>query len=135
LLGVFREIDTIAVVGASSDTSKPSYEIPRYLQSRGYRVIPVSRGSGPILGADPVRSLGDIPDRVDAVDVFRPAAEAPTIAREAVAVGARVLWLQLGIVSEEARRIGEAAGMTVVMDACMGAVHRKLARRYGLRPG
>lgn len=132
LLRLFGEIETIAVVGASSDPSKPSHEIPRYLQSQGYRIIPVGPGGAPVLGADPVRTLADIREPVDAVDVFRPAAEAPALAREAVAAGARLLWLQLGIVSDEARRIGEAAGITVVMDACMGAVHRKLVRRYGL---
>ena len=131
LLRLFGEIETIAVVGASSDPSKPSHEIPRYLQSQGYRIIPVGPGGAPILGADPVRALADIREPVEAVDVFRPAAEAPALAREAVAAGARLLWLQLGIVSDEARRIGEAAGITVVMDACMGAVHRKLVRRYG----
>jgi predicted CoA-binding protein len=135
LLRIFREIETIAVVGASSDESKPSHRIPRSLQAAGYRIVPVTPGAGPILGVEPVRSLHDLPGRVDAVDVFRPAAEAPAIARDAVAVGARLLWLQLGIVSEEARRIGEAAGLTVVMNACMGAVHRKLARRHGLSTG
>lgn len=135
LARIFCEVETIAVVGASADESKPSHRIPRYLQSAGYRIVPVTGAGGPILGVEPVRSLRDIPGRVDAVDVFRPAAEAPAIARDAVAVGARVLWLQLGIVSEEARRIGEAGGPTVVMNACMGAVHRKPARRSDLHAG
>jgi len=132
LLRLYRDTATIAVVGASSDQHKQAYKVPKYLQDQGYRVIPVNPHGGQILGEPVVRSLSEITEPVDAVDVFRPAEEAPAIAGEAVDLGARLLWLQLGIVSEDAERIAVSAGLTVVMDACMGAIHRKLRRRHGL---
>jgi uncharacterized protein len=131
LARIFAESRTIAVVGASGDPAKPAHRIPRYLQGQGYRIVPVNPRGGELLGEPVARSLPEVDRPVDVVDVFRPAEEAPRIAREAVAVGARVLWLQLGIASEEARQIAEAAGLTVVMDRCMGETHREL----GLGPG
>src|SRR6266568_1811741 len=115
LLRIYAEIRTIAVVGASADESKAAHQVPRYLQSQGYRIVPVNPRGGEIFE----------------VPVFRPPQEAPEIARQAIAIGAKVLWLQLGIVSEEARRIAEAAGLIVVMNRCMGATHELL----GLGPG
>jgi predicted CoA-binding protein len=131
LLRIYRESRTIAVVGASRDEDKPGHRIPAYLQSQGYRIIPVSPRGDTILGEPVRRSLADIDEPIDIVDVFRPGAEAPAIARDAVAAGAKVLWLQLGIESEEARRIAEDAGLTVVMNRCLGMTHRWL----GLGPG
>jgi predicted CoA-binding protein len=131
LLRIYAETRTIAVVGASDDTSKPSHRIPRYLQSQGYRIIPVNPRGGVILHEPAVRSLEDIDVAVDVVDVFRPAEEAPEIARQAISINARVIWLQQGIKSEEARRLAEAAGLAVVMDRCMGETHGEL----GLGPG
>jgi uncharacterized protein len=131
LLRVFAETKTIAVVGASAGPSKPAHQIPRYLQRQGYRILPVNPRGGELLGEAVARSLAEVDRPVDVVEVFRPAEEAPQIAREAIAVGAKVLWLQLGIESEEARRLAEAAGLTVVMNRCMGATHGEL----GLGPG
>ena len=131
LLKVYAETKTIAVVGVSGDESKASNRIPRYLQSQGYRIIPVSPKGGELLGEKVFATLGDIDTPVDVVDVFRPSEETPAIAREAVAIGATVLWLQSGIASDEAEEIGEAGGLIVVMDRCMGATHRQL----GLGPG
>jgi uncharacterized protein len=131
LLKVYADTKTIAVVGASADETKASHRIPRYLQSQGYRIIPVSPKGGEILGEKVFTSLAEIDTPVDVVDVFRPAEETPQIARDAVAIGAKVLWLQSGIASDEAEEIGEAGGLTVVMDRCMGATHRQL----GLGPG
>lgn len=131
LVALFDRVRTIAVVGASNDESKQSHRIPAYLQSQGFRIIPVNPNADEILGVPAVDSLSEIDEEVDAVDVFRPAAEAPDIARQAAALGAGVLWLQLGIVSDEADRIGREAGLTVVMDACMGATHRKIVRDAG----
>ena len=128
---IYADAKTIAVVGASGDETKASNRIPRYLQSQGYRIIPVSPKGGEILGERVYTSLGEIEEPVDVVDVFRPAEEAPAVARDAVAIGAKVLWLQSGIESEEAERIAEEGGLTVVMDRCMGATHRQL----GLGPG
>jgi uncharacterized protein len=131
LLRIYAETRTIAVVGASGDPSKPAHRIPRYLQSQGYRILPVNPRGGELLGEPVARSLAEVEGPVDVVDVFRPAEEAPGIAREAIEAGAKVLWLQVGIESEEARQEAEAAGLTVVMDRCMGQAHAEL----GLGPG
>jgi predicted CoA-binding protein len=131
LLRIYADTTTIAVVGASGDPSKPAHQIPRYLQQQGYRIVPVNPRGGELLGEPAARSLAEVDGPVDVVEVFRPAGEAPEIARGAVKVGAKVLWLQLGIVSEEARQVAEAAGLTVVMDRCMGETHGEL----GLGPG
>ncbi|HKD74955.1 MAG TPA: CoA-binding protein [Ktedonobacterales bacterium] len=131
LLRIYADTRTIAVIGVPADESKASHQIPRYLQSQGYRIVPVNPRGGEILGEHVYRSLREIDVPVDVVEVFRPAEEAPEIARQAVAIGAKVLWLQLGIVSEEARQIAGAAGLIVVMNRCMGATHAQL----GLGPG
>jgi predicted CoA-binding protein len=105
--------------------------VPRYLQSQGYRILPVNPRGGELFGEHVFRTLSEIDVPVDVVEVFRPTQEVPEIARQAVAIGAKVLWLQIGIVSEEARQIAEAAGLTVVMNRCMGATHRQ----FGLGAG
>jgi uncharacterized protein len=131
LARIFATTSTIAVVGASGDRDKPAHRIPHYLQRQGYRIVPVNPRGGELLGEPVARSLTEVDVPVDVVDVFRPSEETPQIAKEAVEIGAKVLWLQLGIESDEARRIAEAAGLTVVMDRCMGETHRAL----GLGPG
>jgi uncharacterized protein len=131
LLRIYAESKTIAVVGASADESKAAHRVPLYLQRQGYRILPVNPRGGEIFGERVFRSLAEIDVPVDVVEVFRPSQEAPEIARQASVIGAKVLWLQLGIVSEEARRSAEEAGLTVVMDLCMGATHAML----GLGPG
>jgi predicted CoA-binding protein len=131
LLRIYAETATIAVVGASGDPSKPAHRIPRYLQSQGYRIRPVNPRGGELLGEAVARSLAEVDGPVDVVDVFRPAEEAPQVAREAIKAGAKVLWLQVGIESDEARQVAEAAGLTVVMNRCMGETHGEL----GLGPG
>lgn len=128
---VYAETKTIAVVGASTDESKPSHRIPKYLQSQGFKIIPVSPKGGECLGEKVYTSLSEIAEAVDVVDVFRPSEETPQIARDAVAIGAKVLWLQSGIANDEAEKIAEDGGLKVVMDRCMGATHRQL----GLGPG
>jgi predicted CoA-binding protein len=135
LLEIYAQTRTIAVVGASADPEKAANRIPRYLQSQGYRIVPVNPRGGELYGERVYTSLTDIEVPVDVVDVFRPAEEAPEIARQAVATFAKVLWLQLGIESEEARRIAEAAGMQVIMNRCMGATHVELGLAQGdVRP-
>ena len=131
LARIFANTTTIAVVGASGDPAKPAHQIPRYLQRQGYRIIPVNPRGGELYGEPVARSLAEVDGPVDVVDVFRPSEETPEIAREAAEIGAKVLWLQLGIESEEARKIAESAGLTVVMNRCMGEAHRQL----GLGPG
>lgn len=134
LIEIYRAARTIAVVGASTDPGKPAHRIPSYLQSVGYRIIPVNPAGGELFGERMVTSLGEISERVDVVDVFRPAEETPAIAWDAVALGAKVLWLQEGITSEEAAAIARQGGLAVVMDLCMGATHRRLADRIQRRP-
>lgn len=120
---VLAQTRTIAMVGLSRERQKASYFVATYLKYQGYRVIPVHPVADTILGEKAYPSLLDIPERVDLVDVFRPASECPAIARQAVAVGASVLWLQLRIVSEAAGHIAAAAGLTVVMDRCIKMEH------------
>ena len=110
---------------------RPHTRFRSTLDSQGYTIVPVNPHVGEIFGEPVFRSLAEIDVPVDVVDVFRPAEEAPAIARQAIAIGAKVLWLQLGIVSEEARRLAESAGLTVIMNRCMGATHGLL----GLGPG
>ena len=117
---------TIAMVGASSNHEKASYGIMQKLQHAGYRVIPVNPRETEILGERSYPSLVDVPERIDIVDVFRRAEDTPGIADEAVTIGAKALWLQSGIVSEDAAARARAGGLTVVMDACIGATHNVL---------
>ncbi|MEO8745281.1 MAG: CoA-binding protein [Candidatus Dormiibacterota bacterium] len=113
---------TIAVVGASRDPNKAGGSVPFGLQQRGFRVIPINPYADELFGEKVYRSLLDVPDKIDVVDVFRPAADAPEIARQAAAIGAATLWLQLDIRSEEARQIAQAAGLDFVEDECTAVV-------------
>jgi uncharacterized protein len=122
---ILERSDTIAVVGIARTTDKPSGGVPADLQQRGFRIIPVNPKADEILGERAYASLADVDEPVDVVEVFRPAEEAPEIARQAVAIGARALWLQLGIVSDEARQIAEEAGLDFVQDRCMGVETRR----------
>jgi predicted CoA-binding protein len=117
---------TIAVVGASSSPDRPSHGIMRRLQQVGYRVIPINPRETEILGEHAYPSLTAVPDKIDIVDVFRRGEDTPPIADEAVKVGAKTLWLQSGISSEDAAARAEAGGLTVVMDACIGSMHAML---------
>jgi uncharacterized protein len=123
---LLTEATTIAMVGASSNPEKASYGIMQKLQKAGYRVIPVNPRETEILGERSYPSLIDVPERIDIVDVFRRAEDAPSIADDAVTIGARVLWLQTGIVSEDAAARTQAGGLVVVMDMCIGATHSLL---------
>jgi predicted CoA-binding protein len=121
---ILAQARTIAVVGASPKPDRPSHGVMRYLLQQGYRCIPVRpRGCDEVLGVPCVRALAEIEEPIDLVDVFRRPEACPDVAIEAVAAGARSLWLQLGIVSPEARRIAEAAGIDYVEDECTKIVH------------
>lgn len=121
---------TIALVGASPRPERPSNSVMRYLLDQGYRVIPV-RPVGPaeIHGVPRVAALSEIEEPIDLVDVFRRSEFCPGVAEEAVGAGAGALWLQLGVISPEARRIAEDAGLDYVENACTAIVHGQLARR------
>ncbi|AVT30102.1 MULTISPECIES: CoA-binding protein [unclassified Plantactinospora] len=120
---ILAEAGVIAVVGASRDPGKPSHSVPALMQRYGWRIIPVNPVADELFGERVYRSLAEIPHPVDLVDVFRPAEDAVQVVREAVAIGAPAVWLQLGIVSAEARRIAEEAGIDYVEDRCL-AVER-----------
>ncbi|MCU1381660.1 MAG: CoA-binding protein [Acidobacteria bacterium] len=123
---LLTDATTIAIVGASSNPDKASHGIMQKLQLAGYRVIPVNPRETEILGERSYPSLVDVPERIDIVDVFRRAEDTPGIADEAVTIGAKALWLQTGIISEDAAARAAAGGLTVVMDACIGATHSLL---------
>jgi hypothetical protein len=123
---LLTDATTIAVVGASSNPEKSSYGIMRKLQSVGYHVIPVNPRETEVLGERAYASLRDIPGRVDIVDVFRRAKDTPSIADDAIAIGAKTLWLQSGIANEDAAARAAEGGLTVVMDACIGTLHALL---------
>ena len=114
---------TVAIVGLSANPQKASNFVATYLRHEGYRIIPVNPGADEILGEKAYPDLVSIPEAVDLVDVFRPADECPAIARQAVEAGAKALWLQLRIVSEEAARVAEEGGLDVVMDRCTKMEH------------
>ena len=117
---------TIAVVGISDKPDRPSHQVAKYLQERGYRVIPVNPFVTKVLGEEAYKSLAEIPGRVDIVDVFRKSADVPKVAEEAVRIGARFFWMQEGVESDRAREILDAAGIPCVMDRC---VKKELAKR------
>jgi predicted CoA-binding protein len=123
---ILRDFSSIAVVGLSRDPSKAAHNIPARMQRAGFRVIPVNPFVDSVLGEKAYKTLAEVPTPVEVVLVFRPSAEAAGIARAAVAIGAKALWLQQGIVSDEARQIAESAGLLYVEDRCIGverAVH------------
>jgi len=117
---------TIAMVGASSNPEKASHGIMQRLQKVGYKVIPVNPRETDVLGERAYPSLIDVPEKIDIVDVFRRAEDTPSIADDAVTIGAKALWLQTGIENEDAAARAEAGGLTVVMNACIGATHAML---------
>ena len=125
---ILRDARTIAIVGASPDPTRPSHGVMRYLLGAGYRCIPVNPDCVEVLGVPAVASLAEIDDRVDLVDVFRRPQFCAGHAREAVDAGAAALWLQLGIVSGDARRIAEEAGLDYVENACTAVVHAQHLR-------
>src|ERR1700693_3245578 len=117
---ILERVRTIAMVGASSNWNRPSYFVMKYLQGKGYRVIPVNPGNAgqQLLGETVYASLREVPEPVDMVDVFRPASEARQIVADAIAIGAPVVWMQLGIRNDEAAAQGEAAGIEIIMNRC-----------------
>jgi predicted CoA-binding protein len=124
---ILKDAQTIALVGASPDPDRPSHGVMRYLLEQGYRVIPVRPlDCADVLGVPCVASLAEVDEPIDVVDVFRREEALPGHAREAVEVGAKALWLQLGLRSPEARRIATEAGLDYVEDACTAIVHRNL---------
>ena len=133
LRSLLGEAKVVAVVGISSKPWRPSHEVASYLQQHGYRIVPVNTNEREMLGEQVYASLLDIPEEihVDVVDVFRRAEHTPEVARDAVAIGARTLWLQEGIVSDEAARIASEGGLEVIMGVCIMKVRERLMAQGG----
>jgi len=130
---ILTTYDTITVVGASAFAHKAAHSVPAHMQRHGWRIIPVNPHADTILGEPVYRALGDVPEQVGLVDVFRPPEQVPDIARQAVAAGATALWLQLGIASAEARAIAEGAGLLYVEDRCLVIEQRRLGLEAPVR--
>ena len=126
---ILTKYRTVAVVGLSPDAGKPSHEVAAYLKRAGYRVIPVNPAVAEVFGEKSYPTLADIPEPVEIVDVFRRSEFVPEIVEQAIAKGAKVVWLQEGVVHEEAAQRARDAGLDVVMDRCMLKEHVKAVRR------
>jgi uncharacterized protein len=123
---LLRSAKTIAVVGLSSRRTRPSYGVSEYMQSKGYRIIPVNPNETEVLGEKAYSSLDEVPGHVDIVDVFRRSESVPEIVDAAIRIGAQGVWMQEGVVHEAAADKARAAGLEVVMDRCILKEHRKM---------
>ncbi len=127
---LLEESRNVAMVGLSDKPYRTSQAVARALQGFGYKIFPVNPNlTGPVLGEEPYATVDEIPERVDIVNVFRRSEKVPPVARDAVAAGAKVLWLQMGVINEEAARYAEEHGLTVVMDRCIKVDYALLAGR------
>jgi len=126
---LLRNSHVIAVVGLSGKRFRPSYGVSEYMQSAGYRIIPVNPREKEILGEKSYASLKDVPEPIDIVNVFRAPDAVPGIARDAVAIGAKALWCQFTVISPEGARIAEEGGLAVVMDRCLKVEHARYVGR------
>ena len=122
---ILRSVKTIAMVGASANEIRPSYFAMMYLINKGYKIIPVNPNESEVLGVKSYARLEDIPEPVDIVDVFRRSEDVPPVADSAIAIGAKVLWLQQGITHSASAEKARAAGLTVIEDACLFVEHKK----------
>lgn len=130
---ILRSVKTIAMVGASTNWNRPSYFAMKYLQDKGFRVIPVNPqvAGQQILGEKVYASVRDIPEKIDMVDVFRASEHVPPIADDAIAIGAKILWMQLGVRNDAAAEKAEKAGLTVVMNRCPKIEYGRLSGELG----
>ena len=123
---LLKKYKTIAVVGLSPKENRPSNQVAKYMKKAGYRIIPVNPGQNEILGEKCYPDLESIPEPVDIVDIFRRSEDIPPVVESAIRIKAKVVWMQEGIVNEEAAGVARTAGLQVVMDACMRATHQRL---------
>jgi uncharacterized protein len=122
---IFTNCKTIAVVGLSDNPARPSYDVALYLQQQGFRIIPVNPKLTEVLGEKCYANLREVPDKIDIVDCFRRSEEMLAIAHDAVAVGAKCLWMQIGVINDEAAKVAETAGLKVVLDKCTKIEYRR----------
>jgi predicted CoA-binding protein len=125
IFDILTKYRRIAVVGLSSDPARPSYGVSEYMQSAGYQIVPVNPNETDVLGEPSYASLEDVPQKLEIVDIFRRPEEVPPVVDAAIRAGAKVVWMQQGIVNEAAAEKARAAGITVVMDACLLIEHKK----------
>jgi len=125
IFDILTRYKTIAVVGLSSNPARPSHGVAEYLQSAGYQIIPVNPHETDVLGEPSYARLEDAPQKIEIVDIFRRPEEVPPAVDAAIRAGVKVVWMQLGIINEAAAEKAQAAGLTVVMDACMLIEHKK----------
>lgn len=123
---LLQNVKTIAIVGLSDKPHRDSYQVAAYLKQNGYRIIPVNPRAKTVLGEVAYESLQLIPEKVDLVNIFRKSEHVPPVVQEALQLKPRAIWLQLGIAHEKAAQLGEAAGITVIMDKCIKIEHRRL---------
>jgi predicted CoA-binding protein len=128
ILEILKNYKTIAVVGLSSNPTRPSHGVAKYLKSAGYRIVPVNPNEKEVLGEKSYARLEDVPEKIEIVDIFRRPEEVAAVVESAIGVGARVVWMQLGIENAGAAEKARAAGLIVVEDACMYVEHKKRAR-------
>jgi uncharacterized protein len=128
ILEILKNCKTVAVVGLSSNRARPSHGVAEYIKSAGYRIIPVNPNEKEVLGEKSYARLEDVPEKVEIVDIFRRPEEVPAVVESAIRVGAKVVWMQLGIENAGAAEKARAAGLIVVEDACMYVEHKKRAR-------
>jgi predicted CoA-binding protein len=128
---ILKEYRTVAMVGLSPDPTRPSYKVARYLAQHGYEIIPVNPNAGEILGKPSYPDLGSIPERAEVVDIFRRSEEVMPVVDEAIKIGAKVVWMQEGVINEAAASRARRAGLLVVMDKCMFKEHRRLSKKPG----
>ena len=126
---ILKEYRAVAIVGASSDPERPSFRVVRYLSKHGYNVIPVNPNEREILGMTCYPNLSSIPEKVEVVDIFRKSEAVMPVVEEAIKIGAKAIWMQEGVINEEAAARARAAGLLVVMDKCMRKQHISLMRR------
>jgi hypothetical protein len=128
ILEILKNYKNVAVVGLSSNRARPSHGVAQYLKSAGYRIIPVNPNEKEVLGEKSYARLEDVPEKIEIVDIFRRAEEVPAVMESAIRVGAKVVWMQLGIENAGAAEKARAAGLIVVEDACIYMEHKKRAR-------
>jgi predicted CoA-binding protein len=129
ILEILKTHKAVAVVGLSSNPARPSYGVTEYMQSVGYKIIPVNPNETEVLGEKSYAQLEDVPEKIEIVDVFRRAEDVPPVVESAIRVGAKVLWMQLGIENAEAAERARAAGLIVVEDACILVEHRRRVKQ------
>jgi predicted CoA-binding protein len=125
IFDILTKYKTIAVVGLSSNPTRPSYGVTEYMQSSGYQIIPVNPNETDVLGEPSYNNLEEVPQKIEIVDIFRRAEEVPPVVDAAIRAGAKVIWMQQGIANETAAEKARAAGLTVVMDACILIEHKR----------